>query len=92
MTQTGNIRAGVLASSARGPVAIWSKLISVIFTADMDPGTYEPCCSHVSGINSLTSLLDSGSKLAALIQAEAVPCSAKFHVVLGIICHGEGGG
>jgi hypothetical protein len=65
--QTGNIRAGVLASSARGPVAIWSCTLALLSSLTVDPGSYELCCSHVSDVNSHASLLDSSSKLAPLI-------------------------
>ena len=55
-------------------------------------GTYKSRCSHISGVDSLAGFFDSCGKLAALIQTKAIPYSAKFHVILRIIYHGEGGG
>lgn len=80
----------VLASFARGPVTgVTSK--SVTLTYDVAP-TYESRCVHISGINGLASLFNSCGKLAALVQTEAVPHRAKFHMILRIIyCREEEG-
>ena len=44
--------------------------------------TYESNSGHASGVNGLASLLDSCGKLASLIQTEAIPYRAQFHMIL----------
>lgn len=79
--RTGNIRAEVLASFARDPVARVTSTDAPLMNP-LDPRTYESHSGHASGINGLTSLLDSCGKLASLVQTEAVPYRAEFHMIL----------
>jgi hypothetical protein len=81
LTRTGNIRAEVLASFVRAPVARVTSTDAPLVNPP-DPRTYESHSGHASGVNGLTGLLDSCGKLAGLIQTEAIPYRAEFHMIL----------
>jgi len=81
LTRIENIRAEVLASFARDPVARVTSADAPVMNP-LDARTYEPHSGHASGVNGLASLLDSCGKLASLIQTEAVPYRAEFHMIL----------
>jgi hypothetical protein len=81
LTRTGNIRAEVLASFARDLVARVTSADAPLIDP-LNPRTYESHSGHASGVNCLASLLDSRGKLASLIQTEAVPYRAEFHMIL----------
>jgi hypothetical protein len=61
--------------------------MSVAYNGRRGLWSYQAGCCHVSGINGLASLLDRCGKLAALIEAEAVPYRAKLHMILGVFYH-----